>query len=97
MRLANAIDRIATGSNFQHEVIVLLCDIADILEEINNNKVSFQFEPAKIDAFYKPIEIPDPVQEGRCIITADDVKKVRTMGWEKEMIPKKRGRPFKNK
>jgi hypothetical protein len=95
-RLTKAIDAIAQGSNFNHEVIVLLCEIADMLEEINN-KVSFQFAPEKIDAFYNPIEIPDPVNEGRSVITADDIKKVRTMAWEKEMVPKKRGRPFKKK
>ena len=36
MRLAIAIDNIANGSNAQHETIVLLCEIADMLEKMVN-------------------------------------------------------------
>lgn len=35
MRLSKAIESIAQGSNFNHEVLVLLCEIADMMEGIS--------------------------------------------------------------
>jgi hypothetical protein len=116
MRLTKAIDAIAQGSNFNHEVIVLLCEIADMLEKSNNNAVNREvienflklyikdyrntceeLVKERISTFYQPIEIPDPIVDNKCVITAEEPSKTRTMAWEKEMIPKKRGRPFKKK